>query len=114
SMLHEREEAPSQNALEDGANRTLIASLQWQLSATPKLHVSQQIYGVGASYENRLTNGGVREGGSDRDLTWKARVEWMPAGKYFVEFGGQAQALRAARVDRSFGSRGEVTNFDIE
>ena len=113
SMLHEREESPGQNALQDGANRTFIASLQWQLAATPSLRVSQQIYGVGASYENRLTNGGVREGGSDRDLTWKGRIEWLPTGKYFMEAGGQAQALRAARVDRSFGSRGEVTNFDI-
>jgi hypothetical protein len=114
SMLHEREESPGQNALEDGANRTLIASLQWRLSATPSLHVSQQIYGVAGSYENRVTGGRVREGGSDRDLTWKGRVEWMPAGKYFVELGGQAQALKAARVDRTFGSRGELTNFDIE
>jgi hypothetical protein len=113
SMLHEREEAPNQNGLEDGANRTLIASLQWQLSPTPALHVSQQIYGIGASYENRMTNGGVREGGSDRDLTWKGRVEWMPAGTYLVEVGGQAQASRATRVDRSFGSFGAVTNFDI-
>jgi hypothetical protein len=112
SMLRDREEFPGRNTLDRGANRTLIGNLQWQLVATPTVTIAQQLYLVDASYENRVPDGRVRQAGTDGDVTWRGRVEWTPASRHFIEFGGQAQVLRTARVDRTFRPTSVIVNVD--
>jgi hypothetical protein len=114
SLLREREDEPGPNALDRGANRTLVGNLRWRLTLSPAVVMSHQVYLVGARYTNRIADGRIREEGSDRDLTWRGRLEWARGARHFLEVGGDVQALRAARVERRFTSSTERTLNDAE
>ncbi len=112
SLLHEDDDPLGLNSLDRGASRTLIGNLQWQFEVSPALTISQQIYAVDAEYKNRTPAGTLREEGTDRDATWRGRVDWTPNARYRVELGGLAQSLRASRADRTFTQTGPVANVD--
>ncbi|HYU77965.1 MAG TPA: TonB-dependent receptor [Vicinamibacterales bacterium] len=104
SILHDRDETPSLNSLESGRSRTAIANARWRFTLSPKAVISQQLYFVRSTYTNNVIDGRVREEGSDRDITWRGSLEWRPAAAHAFDAGGQAQSLRARRIDRRFTS----------
>ena len=111
SIFTEHEENPGPGELDTARNRTLIGNLQWRFTPSTRWSLSQQIYAVDAKYENRTTTGGVREEGGDRDITWRGSLELVPAGRHTIEIGGQAQAFRSERVDRTFTGSRVITNL---
>lgn len=104
SLLHDRDEFPSFNSLERGRSQTAIGNARWRLTLSPKAILSQQIYIVHNKYENKVTDGRLREEGWDRDLTWRGSLDWRPTAAHAIEIGGQAQSLRSRRIDRRFPS----------
>ena len=113
SLLHEQEEFPSINSLEEGSSRTVIANARWRLTLSPKALLSQQLYLVHNRYENKVTDGRAREEGWDRDITWRGALDWRPSAAHAFDIGAQAQVLRSRRIDRRFPSAiTEVVNLD--
>jgi hypothetical protein len=111
SLLHEADH-PGPNALDTGANRAVAGSLQWRFTPSSQLAVHQQLYLVSADYENLTPQGAVREGGADRDLTWRGRLEWSnELGR--LEAGAQAQHLTADREAREFSSQGPSNELAV-
>lgn len=117
SILAGRSELDEDNdegpiAFDRGHNRTLIGNLQWRLTPSPRLAVTQQLYVVEARYRNHIADGRVREEGGDRDVTWRAGAEWSPSARHVAELGVQAQSLHVDRVDRRFLGASQATIFD--
>jgi outer membrane cobalamin receptor len=111
SLLHEADH-PGPNALDTGANRAVASSLQWRFTPSARLAVNQQLYLVSADYQNLTPQGAVREGGTDRDLTWRGRLEWSSTqGR--LEAGAQAQHLSADREAREFTLHGAVNELAV-
>ena len=110
STLHERESGV--NSLDSGANRAVAASLQWRFTPSAQLAVTQQIYLVDASYRNLTRAGGVRESGSDRDVTWRGGVERLFARGRF-EAGAQAQHAQAGRQGQQFTPSGSISLLTV-
>jgi CarboxypepD_reg-like domain len=113
SLLKEENLNPTVNSLDSGASKTLLTNARWRWQARPGLVVQQQLYGVFARYDNRVRDGRRREEGRDRDVTWRGFAEWRVAPAHTLSAGGQAQALRAARLDRRFTATAAVLNFDV-
>jgi CarboxypepD_reg-like domain len=95
-----------------GNSRTAIGNLQWRLARSPRLALTQQLYLVDARYRNVIGDGRPREEGADRDLTWRAGLEWSPSHAHFVDIGAQVQSLAADRIDRRFFASSQVTLVD--
>jgi hypothetical protein len=112
SLLRESEEPPDANTLDPAANTTIIGNLQWQFTPSATFTTSQQLYLVNADYRNRVVDGRTREEGNDRDLTWRGSAAWNPRNGHLVEFGAQAQSLRASRIDRRFTATSEQLLLD--
>ncbi|HXG88875.1 MAG TPA: carboxypeptidase-like regulatory domain-containing protein [Vicinamibacterales bacterium] len=112
SELDEEDDA-ALNAFDRGRSHTLIGNLQWRLAPSPKWSLTQQLYIVDNRYRNRVSDGRSREEGGDRDITWRGGLAWSPGAQHLVEFGAQAQALHAERIDRRFTSAtAAVTTID--
>lgn len=107
SILRENEVPPDANTLDPAANISIIGNLQWRFTPSAKFATTQQVYVVKADYRNRVADGRTREEGSDRDLTWRGSGAWNPKNAHLIEFGAQAQSLKARRVDRRFTSTRE-------
>jgi hypothetical protein len=114
SLLTEEEDDPGLNTLVAAESRTFIGNLQWRLTPSSRLSVSQQVYVVKADYENRVTDGRAREQGDDLDVTWRGGADWMPAPAHRVEFGAQAQSLDAVRIERGFAPSTTTTFVDAD
>jgi hypothetical protein len=95
----DEEEDEGLNTLDRGGARTLIGNVQWRFTPSAKLAVAQQLYVIDSDFRNRVSDGRVREEGSDGDLTWRSNVEWAPSSRHFVQAGVQAQALDADRTN---------------
>ena len=100
SVLHETDDPPDVNTLDHAASTTLIGNLQWRFTPSAKFTTTQQVYLLDSEYSNRVVDGRTREEGTDRDVTWRGGATWNPATGHILEFGAQAQALDATRIDR--------------
>lgn len=113
SRLHDLEDQ-GRNALDFAANRSMIGSLRWRFAQSPALTWSQQVYAVFGDYQNKVPDGRVRDEGTDRDRTWRGRLEWMARAGHLLEIGGQAQSLRASRVSRTFRRTTTLVDLDAD
>lgn len=104
SLLHDRDDDPSLNSLERGGTTSGIVNLRWRFTPSARLVVQQQVYAVRNRYVNKVVDGRAREEGWDRDLTWRGSADWRPSESLAFEAGGDAQLLRARRVERRFTS----------
>jgi outer membrane receptor for ferrienterochelin and colicin len=107
AVFRDEDDVPDANTLDHAAQSTLIGNVQWRFTPSATFTTSQQIYLLEADYENVTLDGRPREEGGDRDLTWRGAASWNPARAHLVEFGAQAQSLRARRVDRVFTATSE-------
>jgi len=112
SLLRENETPPDANTLDPAANTTVIGNVQWRFTPSAQFSTSQQFYVVNSDYRNQVVDGRTREEGNDRDLTWRGSAAWNPKSGHLVEFGAQAQALSAKRVDRRFTNTSELLLLD--
>jgi CarboxypepD_reg-like domain len=118
SLLHEQDETPSLNALDEGHNSTVIGTLRWQYTPSARFALTQQAYIVEGRYKNTVTDGRSREEGLDRDITWRANASFAisppssDGSGHFLEAGGQSQRQRGERLDRTYTLRGSVTTVD--
>ena len=106
SILRENDE-PGPNTLDPAVNNTIIGNLQWRFTPSATFSTSQQLYMVQADYYNRVSDGRIREEGSDGDVTWRGSGAWSVQNGQLLEFGAQAQTLHAKRIDRRFTARTE-------
>lgn len=109
SSLQDQEENPGPNSLTYGKSTILIGNLQWRFTPSPQFAVTQQVYALKADYGNSVTDGRVRDEGSDRDVTWRGGAEWRPSTSHVIEFGAQAQSLNATRINRLFAQNSTAT-----
>ena len=112
SVLRENETPPDANTLDPAANTTVIGNVQWRFTPSATFSTSQQLYVVNSDYRNQVVDGRTREEGNDRDLTWRGSAAWNPKSGHLIEFGAQAQALSAKRVDRRFTNTSEQLLLD--
>ena len=112
SVLRETEADAGPNALDRAEVTTLIGNLQWRFTPSPRLAISQQAYVLHADYANQVVGGRTREEGGDLDLTWRGGAAWAPKPGHLVEFGANAQALDAERIDRRFSALSTTTLRD--
>lgn len=107
SALRELEEPPDANTLNPATSTTHIGNLQWRFTPSARFSVTQQAYVLQSEYRNQVFDGRTREEGSDGDVTWRGGAEWNPASGHLIEFGAQAQRLKATRIDRRFTNQAE-------
>ena len=112
SVLRENDDPPDVNTLDPATSMSQIGNLQWRFTPSARFTTQQQVYVVHADYRNRVADGRTREEGSDRDVTWRSTAQWSPSPAHMMEFGAQAQALAATRLDRRFTTRTEQVITD--
>ena len=104
STWTENDPNPGPDTLDHAHNRSVIANLQWRLAASPRLVLHQQAYLVDAAYRNTVIDGGTRQEGGDRDLTWRGSALITLDQTRSLEAGGQAQWLHGWRTGRAFSA----------
>ena len=114
SALRDEEESPGPNTLVHGKTSSLIGNLQWRFTPSTRFAVTQQVYALKADFGNSVTDGRVRDEGSDLDVTWRGGAEWRPSSAHVFEFGAQAQSLSATRVNRRFTQTSTTTFVDAD
>jgi hypothetical protein len=113
SRWDENDDDPGQNSLEVGLNRTVLSGVTLRSSLGKSTVLTQQLYGVFNTFENRAPSALPLTRGSERDVSYRATaVTPGPRGTSF-EGGVHLQALGASLDEfRYFGSERFTTGFD--
>ena len=114
SLLSDADSTPGLNSLDRGRNHTVIGNVSWRFIPTPSVTTTQQFYVVEGRYTNTVPDGRTREEGRDREMTWRGASTAAIGAHHVIEFGAQAQHLRAKRFDQSITTRGPIVNLDTE
>ncbi len=112
TTVHEGGENPGPSSLDHAVSRTNIAKADWRWTPSGTLLVSQRVYTVRAAYNNVVPNGEMREGGNDRDVTYRAEATWARWAAVTIGAGARAETTRGYRFER--GSTSELPEDPID
>ncbi len=104
SRFNERQFAFGPNSLDIGQNRALLGNLTLRTTVTPKLLITQRVYGVSDAFRNFNPDNVEIDHGNGRDVSYRVETTYSTEHGLLIEGGAHLQWLKAS---------GDTTTFDF-
>ncbi len=105
SRFNERQFAFGPNSLDIGQNRALLANLTLRTTVTPKLLITQRVYGVSDAFRNFNPDNIEIDHGTGRDVSYRVETTYSTEHGLLIESGAHLQWLKAS---------GDTTTYDYQ